>query len=98
MSKSETAQSRNQGIFSTDVAFSKDLFNDKASIALSVRDVFNSRKRRSDNFTDSFNNYGEFQRRVRSFNVAFTYRFNQQKKRERGGRGNGGGEDFDFEG
>lgn len=96
---SETAQSRNQGIFSMDLAFSKDLFKDKASLAVNVRDVFNSRKRRSDNFTDSFNNYGEFQRRVRSFNLAFTYRFNQQKQRERNGRGNGnGGEDFDFEG
>jgi len=95
---SETAQSKNKGIFSTDLAFSKDLFNDKASIALNVRDVFNSRKRRSDNFTDTFNNYSEFQWRVRSFNLAFTYRFNQQNKRERGGRGEGGGEDFDFEG
>lgn len=96
---SETAQSRNKGIFSTDLAFSKDLFNDKASIAINVRDVFNSRKRRSDNFTDSFNNYGEYQRRIRSYNLAFTYRFNQQKKRERSGNGNGnGGEDFDFEG
>ena len=96
---SETAQSRNQGIFSMDLAFSKDLFKDKASLAVNIRDVFNSRKRRSDSFTDSFNNYGEFQRRVRSFNLAFTYRFNQQKQRERNGRGNGnGGEDFDFEG
>ncbi|NRB58946.1 MAG: TonB-dependent receptor [Winogradskyella sp.] len=93
---SETAQSRNQGIFSTDLAFSKDLFKDKASIAFNVRDVFNSRKRRSDNFTDTFNNYSEFQWRVRSFNVAFTYRFNQQKKRERNGGRNGG--DFEFEG
>ncbi|WP_299126153.1 TonB-dependent receptor [uncultured Winogradskyella sp.] len=95
----ETAQSRNQGIFSMDLAFSKDLFKDKASIAFNIRDVFNSRKRISDNFTDSFNNYGEFQRRVRSFNLAFTYRFNQKKRRERSGRDNGnGGDDFDFEG
>ena len=98
---SETAQSKNKGIFSTDLAFSKDLFKDKASIAFNIRDVFNSRKFRSDNFTDTFNNYGEFQRRVRSFNLAFTYRFNQKKKRERSGRGGGnggGGGDFDFEG
>ncbi|WP_111682714.1 outer membrane beta-barrel family protein [Winogradskyella tangerina] len=94
---SETAQSRNQGIFSMDLAFSKDLFKDKASIAFNVRDVFNSRKRRSDNFTNTFESYSEFQWRVRSFNLAFTYRFNQQKKRERDGRGNGG-EDFEFEG
>lgn len=96
---SETAQSKNKGIFSTDLAFSKDLFKDKASIAFNVRDLFNSRKRRSDNFTDTFNNYSEFQWRVRSFNLAFTYRFNQQNKRERGDRGGeGGGDNFDFEG
>ncbi|WP_299526144.1 TonB-dependent receptor [Winogradskyella sp.] len=94
---SETAQSRNEGIFSMDLAFSKDLFKEKASIAFNVRDVFNSRIRRSDNFTETFEGNSEFQWRVRSFNVAFTYRFNQQKKRERNGRGNGG-EDFDFEG
>ena len=77
----------------------KDLFKDKASIAFNVRDLFNSRKRRSDNFTDTFNNYSEFQWRVRSFNLAFTYRFNQQNKRERGDRGGeGGGDNFDFEG
>ncbi|WP_299117087.1 TonB-dependent receptor [uncultured Winogradskyella sp.] len=93
----ETAQSKSQGIFSTDLAFSKDLFNDKASIAFNIRDLFNSRKRRSDNFTDTFDNYSEFQWRVRSYNLAFTYRFNQKKKRQRNGRGNGG-EDFDFEG
>lgn len=94
----ETAQSKDKGIFSTDLAFSKDLFKDKASIAFNVSDVFNSRKRRSDNFTDTFNNYSEFQWRVRSFNLVFTYRFNQQIKRERGERGERGGEDFDFEG
>lgn len=98
---SETAQSRNEGIFSMDLAFSKDLFNDKASIAFNVRDVFNSRKRRSNNFTNTFNNESEFQWRERSFNLSFTYRFNQRPKRERNGRGVGngnGGEDFDFEG
>ncbi|WP_431157920.1 TonB-dependent receptor domain-containing protein [Winogradskyella poriferorum] len=51
---SETAQSRNQGIFSMDLAFSKDLFKEKASLAFNIRDVFNSRKRISENFTNSF--------------------------------------------
>lgn len=96
---SETAQSRNEGIFTVDLAFSKDLFKDKASIAFNVRDVFNSRIRRSNNFTETFNNDSEFQWRVRSFNLAFTYRFNQQKKRERdGNRGGGGSDDFEFGG
>ena len=96
---SEDAQNKRKGILSTDLAFSKDLLKDKASIAINVRDVFNSRKRQSTATTDTFVNESEFQWRQRSFNVTFTYRFNQQKKRQRQGRGNsGGGDDFDFEG
>lgn len=96
---SEDAQNRNSGIFSTDLAFSKDIFKDKASIAFNINDVFNSRKRVSESTTDAFNSNSEFQWRVRSFNVSFTYRFNQQKKRQERERGqNGGGDDMDFEG
>ena len=99
---SEDAQNKNKGIFSMNLAFSKDLFNDKASIALNVSDVFNSRKRITETTTPTFNSESEFQWRQRTFNLSFTYRFNQQPKRERsgdrGGDGNGGGDDFDFEG
>ena len=99
---SEDAQNKNKGIFSMNLAFSKDLFNDKASLALNVSDVFNSRKRITETTTPTFNSESEFQWRQRTFNLSFTYRFNQQPKRERsgdrGGDGNGGGDDFDFEG
>ena len=88
---SETAQSKNQGIFSTSLAFSKDLFNEKASLAFRVDDLFNSRKRMSDSFTPTFEGYSEFQWRERSFNLSFTYRFNQ-KKNQRQRRGQNGGE------
>lgn len=93
---SEDAQNKNEGIFSTDLAFSKDLFKERASIAINVSDIFNSRKRKSETMTSSFNSYNEFQWRERTFKLSFTYRFNQQKKRERSG--NGEGDDFDFEG
>lgn len=93
---SEDAQNRNKGIFSTDLAFSKDLFKEQASIAINVSDVFNSRKRRSETTTPTFNSESEFQWRERTFNLSFTYRFNQQKKNERSENGNG--ENFDFEG
>ena len=92
---SETAQSRNKGIFSTDLAFSKDLFNEKASLAVRVSDLFNSRRRQSEAFTPTFNSDSEFQWRVRSYNLSFTYRFNQKKKRERNGYGGGGEEEFE---
>jgi outer membrane receptor protein involved in Fe transport len=93
----EDAQNKNEGIFSTDLAFSKDLFKDRASIAINVSDVFNSRKRKSETTTSTFYSNSEFQWRERTFNLSFTYRFNQQKKRERQGNGSGG-DDFDFEG
>ena len=93
----ETAQNKSNGIFSTDLAFSKDLFKEKASLAFRVSDVFNSRKRRSESFTPTFSGISEFQFRQRSFNLSFTYRFNQKKQRERGQRG-GGDDDLDFEG
>ncbi|MBT8260645.1 MAG: outer membrane beta-barrel family protein, partial [Bacteroidia bacterium] len=94
---SETAQSRNKGIFSTNLAFSKDLFNENASLAISVSDLFNSRKRQSESFTPTFEGTSEFQWRVRSITASFTYRFNQQKKRngDRGMNGNGG-DDMEF--
>jgi outer membrane receptor protein involved in Fe transport len=93
----ENAQTRNQGIFSMDLAFSKDLFKDKASLALNINDVFNSRRRISDTVTPFFESDSEFQWRVRSANLTFTYRFNQKKQRQ-GTRPAGGGEDFEIEG
>lgn len=92
---SETAQSRNKGIASLSLAFSKDLFKEKASLALNISDVFNSRKRITETFTPFFESDSEFQFRVRSINLSFTYRFNQQKKRERQGRGEGDEGDFE---
>lgn len=92
----ENAQSKNQGIFSMSLAFSKDLFKDRASLAVNINDVFNSRKRVSETRTPFFNTDSEFQRRVRSYNLSFTYRFNQKKKRSQGRDDDdgGGGEEF----
>ncbi|MFC4635739.1 outer membrane beta-barrel protein [Dokdonia ponticola] len=91
---SVNAQSENEGIFSADLAFSKDLFNEKASIALNISDVFNSRIRRS-NVNFPFPGESAFQFRERTVNLSFTYRFNQKKKRERQGEFNGGDEEFE---
>lgn len=93
---SEDAQNKNEGILSTSMAFSKDLFKEKASIAFNVSDLFNSRKRQQTTTTPTYISDSEFQWRERSFNLSFTYRFNQKKKRERGGRGDG--DDMEFEG
>ena len=94
---SNNAQTDTDGFLFTNLAFSKDILNDNATLAFNVSDVFNSSKRQSITTTDSFTSDSEFQFRVRSFNLAFTYRFNQKKKRERGSRDAGSGDD-DFEG
>jgi outer membrane receptor protein involved in Fe transport len=91
---SADAQNKRDGIFSANLAFSKDLFNENASLAFNVSDVFNSRKRTQTTTTPTYFSTSEFQWRQRSFNLSFTYRFNQKKKQERGGY-QGGDEGFE---
>ncbi|MFC5045897.1 TonB-dependent receptor domain-containing protein [Aquimarina hainanensis] len=92
----ENAQNEYKSMFSANTAFSKDIFKERASLTLSVNDIFNSRKRMSITTTDTFRTDSEFQWRERSFVLAFTYRFNQKKKRQRSRNtfDNEGGEGF----
>ncbi|MCW5520487.1 TonB-dependent receptor [Aureitalea sp. L0-47] len=92
------AQTEFEGILSFNLAFSKELFNDNATVGFNVRDLFNSRKRISVTETETFISDSEFQWRERSFNLSLTYRFNQKKQRERGRENGGGFEDEGFEG
>jgi len=98
MGPSEDAQNKSKGMFSTDLAFSKDLFKEQASIAFNISDLFNTRRRQTTSTTPTFISYSEFQWRQRSFNISFTYRFNQKKKRQDNQRGERGDDDFEFEG
>lgn len=77
---SDNVQGRQEGILSIDLALSKDIFNDNATINFNVRDLLNSRKRRSFTSTEFFERESEFQWRERSFNISLVYRFNQQKR------------------
>lgn len=99
----DDAQSTRKGMFVTNIALSKDLFNEKATLVLNVSDLFNTRKRESTTFLyeedDTLRSVNEssFQWRERQISLNFTYRFNQKKKRERPERNNGdgdGGEGF----
>ena len=92
----EDAQTKTEGLFSLDLALSKEILNDNATVSMNVRDVFNSRIRRSFTTTAFFSRDRESQWRERQVTLSLIYRFNQQKKRQREG-GNSGG-DFDFEG
>ncbi len=92
------AQNTNKGILSTNLAFSKDIVKDKATLSLNVSDLFNSRKRRTETITNTVATYSEFQWRERQITLSFLYRFNQpQNQRNRNGRG-GSEEEYEFEG
>lgn len=95
---SATAQGETKGMFSIDLAFSKDIFKNNATIALNAQDLLNSRKRQSTSLVDSIETYSEFQWRQRQINLSLIYRFNQQKKREKPNSGFGGGGDEDMGG
>lgn len=85
---SEGAQTRTEGLLSVDMAVSKELFNENATLTLSVSDLLNSRKRESFTSTDFFNQESYFQWRERSITLSFTYRFNQQDRNQNRNRGN----------
>lgn len=75
----KTAQGKNIGIASVNMALSKDVLKDKGTIALNVQDLFNSRKMiRETDLAQAFT-YSEMQWRERTINLSFTYRFNQTK-------------------
>ncbi|CAN5378490.1 outer membrane beta-barrel family protein [soil metagenome] len=76
----ENVQGRRDGIFSIDLALSKDLFNDNATLSFNVRDLLNSRKVRSFTAAEFFDRESEFQWSQRSVTVSLIYRFNQQKR------------------
>ncbi len=93
----ETPQGISRSITSVDVGWSKDFLPSKdLTLTLSVRDLFNSRKRRYETFGDDFYSIGEFQWRVRTFTLAASYRINRKKERSRGDRSGGGQEGGEF--
>ncbi|OBY65625.1 TonB-dependent receptor [Polaribacter vadi] len=93
----KNAQTESQGVFSMNLAASKDIFKEKASISVNFSDVFNSRiSKRTTNLPGFLDQYSEFQWREPQFTVSLVYRFNQKKKVNRENREeNGGVEDFE---
>ena len=95
-----TAQGNLRAVLSANLALSKDVLKEKATITLNVQDIFNSRKRLQDTYLPGvMDSYREMQFRVRQITLSFTYRFNRKKnekeKQPQGGGGNsGGGDEF----
>ena len=93
---SENAQTKSKGVFSLNIAASKDLFNERASLSLNFSDVFNTRiSQRKTIIPDFLEQYSEFQWREPQLRISFVYRFNQKKKKGNGGRETNGGESFE---
>lgn len=90
----ETTQGVSKSIATLDIGITKDI-SSNSTLTLSVRDAFNSRRRRSETFGEGFFRESEFQWRARTVNLSYNYRINQKKKRQRSGDGGdyeGGGE------
>lgn len=97
----QDAQSDTDAVFTIDLAFSKEIWKNNATISLNVRDLLNSRRRQSVTTTDFFTRFNDSQWRQRQINLSFIYRFNQRlDKQERQDRNQGdmGDDDFEFEG
>jgi hypothetical protein len=87
---SDEVQGTQDGILSIDLALSKEILNEQATVSLNVRDLLNSRKRDSYTLTDNYEQDSQFQWRQRQINLSFIYRFNQQKRQQqREDAGNG---------
>jgi len=94
----QTAQGSRQAYTTLDMSWSLDMMKGKGTLVANIRDLFNTGKYRYTTKGTNFLLEGEFQRRVRSFGLSFSYRFNQKKSR-RGDRDRQNGQDGgDFEG
>ena len=94
----DNAQGRSLGVASMNLAFSKDIMKEKATIAFNVSDVFNSRKRIFETNLPNVESYNEMQWRVRAFTLSFTYRFNQSKNNKNNRERQGGDDEGGFMG
>lgn len=77
----QTPQGRRKSLATLDIAVSKDILKNNATLTLNIVDIFNSRKYRS--ITEGSNFYIEnnSQGRLRQTNLTFNYRLRQAKKK-----------------
>ena len=87
----KNAQSERDPMYGVDLALSKDIMGGDGTISFNVRDLFETRRRKSFNFGPGYESNMDMQWRGRQFTLNFAYRINQKKKRERAM--NGGAEE-----
>ncbi|MBV6647921.1 MAG: TonB-dependent receptor [Cyclobacteriaceae bacterium] len=81
-------QGRRLQIATVDLGFSRDIWKRNGTMALSIRDIFNSRKYRSETSGDNFFAESLWQRSITQVTFSLSYRLNQKK--QKGRRGNTG--------
>ncbi|MCH1471640.1 MAG: TonB-dependent receptor family protein [Flavobacteriaceae bacterium] len=92
---SESSFGKSKGFLYTDLALSKDILNDNATINFRFSDLFNTGKYDYQTTTPVAVTDGVYQRREPTYTLTFTYRFRQEKNRQRGRRGSNGQGDFE---
>lgn len=75
-----TAQGAREPVTFVTTGLGKNFWDDKLSVDFNVRDLFNSRVRRSRTVSPDFAIYNEGQWRPRTYRITLTYRINNEKK------------------
>lgn len=79
-----TPQGRRLSIYMLDIAASLDILDNRGTLTLSGRDLFNTRKRRSEVDLPNYQEESVFQwRQTRRVILSFNYRLNQEKAQQR---------------
>ena len=86
----ESSFGKSEGFLYSDLALSKDIFNDNATLNLRFSDLFNTAKYDYQTTTPVAVTDGIYQRREPTYSLTFTYRFRQDKNRQRNRRGSYG--------
>ncbi|MDN5350089.1 MAG: hypothetical protein PWQ54_1485 [Bacteroidales bacterium] len=82
-------QGTRDATWSADFGASKDVFNGKGTLTLSVRDIFGTRRWAFETFAEDFYTNSEFRWSTTTITLNFNYRINQQKKKGSPDRGEG---------
>lgn len=85
-----TTQGKNLAIYSIDLGLAKDIFREKGTLTFNIRDLMNSRRRRSIVDMPGYYSKSDFLWRPRQMTLTLNFRLNQQKI-ERRDEGNGDG-------
>ena len=79
----ESAFSRRKAFGFATSAIQKSILNKKGTVSLKISDLFNTNRWRYENFRDTFSTEGEGRWREQTYVLTFSYRFNDNKYRQR---------------